>query len=117
MFKFLRSTFISGFVILALSAAFLFVIKSRVRNLSGELKGVNAKILSTREDMHVLNAEIAYLSNPKRIKALADSKLLLSAPKRGQIISIAELRTQFHSEMQRRKKEQVDNTIVNGVEQ
>jgi cell division protein FtsL len=107
MIWFLRSAFIPGLIMLGISAAFLFAIKYTVQNLRTELKNINYKILSERENIHVLNAEISYLTNPKRIKSLTDEKLSLRAPKREQIISVEALNEQLRQNMLAMKQEQL----------
>jgi cell division protein FtsL len=87
----LRSSFIPGLIVLAISASFLFIIKHKVQNLDRNLKQINAQILMEKENIHVLNAELAYLTNPKRIKKLANEKLHLQIPKAEQIVSLEEL--------------------------
>ena len=84
----LRSSFIPGLIVLTIAASFLFVIKHKVQNLTRDLKQINSQILLEKENIHVLNAELAYLTNPKRIKKLAGEKLNLQIPKPDQIVSL-----------------------------
>lgn len=89
--KILRSSFIPGLIVLTIAASFLFVIKHEVQSLNRNLKQINSQILLEKENIHVLNAELAYLANPKRIKKLVGEKLNLQIPKAGQIVSLDDL--------------------------
>lgn len=92
MLKLLKSSVTTYLLILAISAAFLFAIKHKVQMLSKELKEINAKIISEKENIHILKAEYTYLTNPKRIKKLVDSNLALQTVKPDQIVEPLELR-------------------------
>lgn len=95
MFRILRSAFVPGLIILGISTGFLFAIKYKVQNLSKEIRNINSQIVQERENIHVLNAEISYLANPKRIKNLTDQNLKLITPKREQIITLDTLKLQL----------------------
>ncbi len=86
MNRYLRVYFLPGMLVLAVAIAFLFFVKSRVQELSRNIKTVNAKILSERENIHVLKAEYSYLTNPKRLKKLSDKSLSLKALTNDQIL-------------------------------
>jgi cell division protein FtsL len=86
MFKLLKSSITTYLFILAISAAFLFAIKHKVQNLNKELNEINSKIVSEKENIHILKAEYTYLTNPKRIKKLIDSNLALQTVKPDQIV-------------------------------
>ncbi len=92
MVKLLKSSVTTYLVILAVSAAFLFAIKHKVQMLSKELKELNQKIISEKENIHILKAEYTYLTNPKRIKKLIDSNLALQTIKPNQIIEPQEIK-------------------------
>ena len=87
----LRSSFVPGLIVLTIAASFLFVIKHKVQNLNRDVKQINSQILLEKENIHVLNAELAYLTNPKRIKKLVGEKLNLQIPKAEQIVSLDDL--------------------------
>ncbi len=91
MLKLLKSSVTTYLLILAISAAFLFAIKHKVQMLSKELKEINTKIISEKENIHILKAEYTYLTNPKRIKKLVDSNLALQTVKPDQIVEPLEL--------------------------
>lgn len=86
-----RSSFIPGLIVLTIAASFLFAIKHNVQNLTRDLKQVNSQILLEKENIHVLKAELAYLTNPKRVKKLVTEKLNLQIPKADQIVSFDDL--------------------------
>lgn len=74
----------------------LFQIKYHVQNLKKDLVEINRQIAYNKEAIHVLKAEWAYLSSPKRIKELSQKYLNLSYSKANQIhqiknISVAQL--------------------------
>lgn len=86
MMRVLKLSIVPYLLILALSAAFLFVIKYKVQNLSKEVRSVNAQILSEKENIHILKAEYTYLANPKRIQKLANEHLKLQTIKPDQVV-------------------------------
>jgi cell division protein FtsL len=53
----------------------LFHIKDRVTTLRAELKEVKKQIESEQDTMHILKAELAYLTSPERLQRLAKSYL------------------------------------------
>jgi hypothetical protein len=65
--------------------AVLFQIKYTVLDLEGEYKKLRALIREKQEDLHVLNAEWAYLNDPDRLLKLS-KKYLNLRPIRGQQI-------------------------------
>jgi cell division protein FtsL len=89
--------FLPGMLVLAMAIAFLFFVKNRVQDLSRNIKTVNTKILSEREKMHVLRAEYSYLTNPKRLKKLADKSLALRAPSNDQILDTSQIEIYLNS--------------------
>ena len=91
MFAYLKRPLLIGVLSLCISAALLFVIKNEVRNLSLQLKEVNSKIVQEKENIHVLQAEYNYLSNPKRIKKIVDKHLALQTVKTEQILDFKQI--------------------------
>lgn len=53
----------------------LFHIKDRVTTLRTELKEVKKQMESEQDTMHILKAELAYLTSPERLQRLAKSYL------------------------------------------
>lgn len=53
----------------------LFYIKDRVTTLRTELKEVKKQIESEQDTMHILKAELAYLTSPERLQRLAKNYL------------------------------------------
>lgn len=66
-----------GAVALICSSAYLFVIKYKVQQINKELIQVEAAIKQESESIHILKAELAYLSKPQVIKQLSDKYLNL----------------------------------------
>ena len=69
-----RSTFFSVLLLLCVGVM-TYVIKGRVIRLESHIAGLDRQIAQYEENIHVLNAEWAYLNRPDRIQALAQSKL------------------------------------------
>jgi hypothetical protein len=63
----------------------VFSIKSHVINLKSELVAVNNQIQYELDTIHLLKAELAYLTSPKRLKALNDQYLMLTDTKIAQM--------------------------------
>ncbi len=67
-------------VLLAASLSLtLFVVKSQVQDLEGELVGYNRALTEDRQAIHVLKAEWSYLNQPARLRNLAERYLGLAA--------------------------------------
>lgn len=86
MMRALKVSIFPYLLILLVCAAFLFTIKYKVQNLNKDVKAVNSRILSEKENIHILKAEYTYLTNPKRIKKLVDQHLNLQTIKPEQIV-------------------------------
>lgn len=95
MYNFIKSSFATGLIVLAICAVFLFTIKHKVQILRKELKDINAQILTEKENIHVLQAEYAYLTSPKRIQKLTSQHLNLQTPKPDQVIDLQNLAGTF----------------------
>jgi cell division protein FtsL len=80
-----------GLVVLALTAVGMFMVKNKVQELNRRLTNISARVVSEKEGIHVLQAELAFLNNPKRVKALSDKHLNLKAPKSSQILQPEDL--------------------------
>ncbi|PCJ26289.1 MAG: hypothetical protein COA94_05380 [Rickettsiales bacterium] len=65
----------------------LFSIKSNVIIIRAELSEVNKQLQSERDTIHVLKAELAYLSSPERLQKLNNVYLKLKDTKVSQMIS------------------------------
>lgn len=86
MTRILKYSIIPYILVLILSITFLFTVKYKVQNLAREIKTLNKQIVTEKQNLHVLKAEYTYLSNPKRIKSLADVHLKLKPVKSTQVI-------------------------------
>lgn len=62
---------------LVLSSMLLFGVKYKVYNLSKQSNILKKSIDSTQQDIHVLKAELSYLSQPARIESLSNKYLSL----------------------------------------
>ena len=71
----------------------LFFIKIKMQNLSQELKNIEFSIQNEKENIHILKAELTYLSKPQQIESLAARYLDLQLIKPDQIVSIKNSRT------------------------
>ena len=71
----------------------LFFIKIKMQNLSQELKNIELSIQNEKENIHILKAELTYLSKPQQIESLAARYLDLQLIKPDQIVSIKNSRT------------------------
>jgi len=87
MFRVLKSSFVLSLLVLGLCAGILFAIKYQVQVLNKERNEINSNIVKTKETIHVLKAEYAYLATPKRLKKLIDENLHLQTVKPDQIIN------------------------------
>ena len=63
----------------------LFVVKSQVQDLEGELVEYNRAITDERQALHVLKAEWSYLNQPSRLRQLADRYLGLTVVEPSQV--------------------------------
>ncbi len=64
---------------------FLFVIKDLVTSMTGELSYIKKQIQTELHNIHMLNAELTYLTSPKRLKTLSEAYLPLYSTKISQI--------------------------------
>lgn len=74
---------------LLISSSVLFHTKHKVQNLRSEMNMLSKKILSTQEDIHILQAEWGYLTQPDNIRVLAKKKLDLKAIESSEIKTIS----------------------------
>lgn len=65
-------------IIIAIAGYCLFAIKVAVQDLGYQLTGIHRQVDKEQSDLNILKAEFAYLSSPKRLKALADNHLALN---------------------------------------
>ena len=84
----IKSITIIGFVALAVSSIILFHIKYKVQELKQDFQVLNKEKVSLQQSIHVLNAELANLTNPKALKILTKRYLDLSPIQGKQVKSI-----------------------------
>lgn len=65
-------------VVCLVSVYTLFTIKENVTTIREELTEVNSQLQDEVDKIHLLKAELAYLTSPARLKALNDEYLKLS---------------------------------------
>lgn len=65
-------------IICLMSVYTLFTIKENVMSIKGELVEVNSQVQDEVDKIHLLKAELAYLTSPERLKALNDEYIKLS---------------------------------------
>ena len=99
MNKYVRAYFFPILLILAGSVAFVFFIKNKVMKISKEVRAVNVQIVAEKEAIHILNAEYAFLTNPKRMKKLISKHLSLHEISKNQLIEDSEIQKQFDSDI------------------
>ena len=65
-------------IVCLISVYALFTIKENVMSIKGELTEVNSQGQDEVDKIHLLKAELAYLTSPSRLKALNDEYVKLS---------------------------------------
>ena len=65
-------------IVCLLSVYTLFTIKENVMGIKSELTEVNSQVQDEVDKIHLLKAELAYLTSPARLKALNDEYIKLS---------------------------------------
>jgi hypothetical protein len=88
---FINSSTIIGILLLILSVITLFFIKDKVQGLRHSISSMQDSILSEKENIHVLKAELAYLTKPQGIQKLNDQYLKLQASK--QVVTMELVKT------------------------
>ncbi|MFI4983826.1 MAG: hypothetical protein ACHP6I_01360 [Rickettsiales bacterium] len=96
MFRILKVSIFGYLILLAILSTFLFVIKYKVQNLNKHLNALNSRIVTEKENYHILKAEYTYLTNPKRIKKLVSENLGLQTLKPDQVIDITEIQPKIN---------------------
>ncbi|MCE2992718.1 MAG: hypothetical protein ACK5WS_05055 [Alphaproteobacteria bacterium] len=100
MNKYVIAYFFPILLILAGSVAFVFFIKNKVMKISKEVRSVNVQIIAEKEAIHILNAEYAFLTNPKRMKKLISKHLSLHEISKNQLIEDSEIQRHFDIDIQ-----------------
>ncbi len=77
----------------------IFYIKYQVLDLESSLLGVQREIYRAQESMHLLNAEWAYLNEPKRLQKLAAHHLDLKPARPMQLVAVQTLRANSRSDL------------------
>lgn len=73
-----------------LTGVFLYQTKYKVKGLEEHLAEVNQQIISEREAIHVLHAEISYMTRPDYINRLAEKHLNLASVSPPQVRQLAD---------------------------
>lgn len=80
-----RSAFV-GILISSCLAIGLFQLKHKVTEQERELARIHAKIYTTQEAIHILQAEWSYLNEPGRLQKLAEKHLKLTPSESVQLV-------------------------------
>ncbi len=89
----------SVLIVLILSAAMLMHVSRNVQQLERDVTCYDREIETEKEKIRVLNAEWAYLNNPKRLEVLASGGYDMHMPKTDALVSDpARLPNMFSSE-------------------
>ncbi len=72
-----RSTTLLFMIVLAVLAIGIFLLEKQTSSLRSEIAGFNASIAKHAQSVKILQAEWAYLTNPKRLQTLANKHLTL----------------------------------------
>ena len=80
-----------GFFVATILGGVTYTAKQKVMILEEELAFVNQRIASIQESRHLLRAEWGHLSNPVRLKRLAEKHLAMGPVKGWQIVSHEEV--------------------------
>lgn len=78
-------------VLAVLAGVAMFMVKYEVQALEESLRQVNGQIRADRRQIHVLEAEWAYLNQPDRLRELAEKHLNLKTLEPAQVITMASL--------------------------
>lgn len=73
----------------------LYYVKTNAQSAKRELVRLERQIAAEETALRVLKAEIAYLENPARLKDLSEAQLGLAPIKNDQVITKADIETQF----------------------
>lgn len=73
----LKPSSIVGILALLISSIILFDIKYKVQNTRKELNKVEAEIIQNKEDIHILKAELSYITKPEILAKLSQKHLNL----------------------------------------
>jgi hypothetical protein len=86
----------------------LFQVKYTVSDLENVHKSLKRQILASSEELHVLNAEWAYLNDPSRLRTLAQKYLKELVPIKGeQETSFGSLKNSGLGEYDRQKLDSI----------
>lgn len=71
----MKVQYIFGAIFIFASVYFLFNVSHKTQITKDQIISINRKILLNKNNIHILKAEWSYLTNPERIKKLADQHL------------------------------------------
>ncbi len=81
-------------LLLIVSAAYglgIYQLKYRVAHLESNLQKVQREVIAENESIHILSAEISYVTRPDQIAKLSEKHLQLSPIKVAQIYQLADV--------------------------
>ena len=89
---------IGGFSVVTMLGVTVFVLEGKVRSLMQEETEIGRQIEAEMENIRVLKAEWAYLSQPSRIQKLASEHLSLKNADESQVITLSGLDARYAEE-------------------
>ncbi|MBA8666483.1 hypothetical protein H1Q59_01045 [Holosporaceae bacterium 'Namur'] len=89
-----------GILALILSSILLFEIKYSVQKIRKELNSVDNEIIKAKEDIHILKAELSYITKPESLAKLSRKSLNLVSidPTRIKSVHLGEINKFFLEE-------------------
>lgn len=84
-------SFIWSFVFVILAGGALYHTSYEVQSRQEQLSQLKQHATEKRENIHILKAELSFLSSPERIKRLADTHLMLFPTEPAQLATLATL--------------------------
>ncbi len=78
-------------LIAVLSGIALFTLKYQVKEKETELKQIHVNILKTKRDLHMLEAEWAYLNDPQRLKEIVTTQTNWKVIQSNQLVKLDDL--------------------------
>ena len=87
----MRRSLLLLMIVSALYGLMIYQLKYRVAHLETELAGKQRQVIAENESIHILSAEISYVTRPDHIAKLAEKHLQLSPVKVAQIYQLADV--------------------------
>lgn len=88
MFNFIKFNTLAWLVLIVAAAYGLYMVKYRVLNVQREIASIERQLEQEQENLHVLQAEWAYLTRPDRLQHLAENNTTLMPVQGVQVIAL-----------------------------